>query len=105
MYPRFVVQFHSDNFTLDERVKQPSEVKIFASQLFIFKTPVQNEDNIRDIYLSGGKIFLEAFRPKDRASSLVKHEFEFKAGVNILPQYGMIEGQFFILSRKQLNMC
>ena len=46
--------------------------------MFIFKTPVQNEDHIREIYLSGGKIFLEAFRPKDRASSLVKHEFEFK---------------------------
>ena len=46
--------------------------------MFIFKTPVQNEDHIRDIYLSGGKIFLEAFRPKDRAASLVKHEFEFK---------------------------
>ena len=78
VYPRFVVQFHNDNYILDERVKQPHDIKIFASQMFIFKTPVQNEDHIREIYLSGGKIFLEAFRPKDRASSLVKHEFEFK---------------------------
>ena len=42
-YPRFVVQFHNDNFILDERVKQPSDVKIFAYQIFIFKTPVQDE--------------------------------------------------------------
>ena len=78
VYPRFVVQFHNDNYILDERVKQPHDIKIFASQMFIFKTPVQNEEHIREIYLSGGKIFLEAFRPKDRASSIVKHEFEFK---------------------------
>ena len=78
MYPRFVVQFHNDNYILDERIVQPNDIKIFASQMFIFKTPVQNEDHIREIYLSGGKIFLEAYRPKDRASSLVKHEFEFK---------------------------
>lgn len=42
-YPRFVVQFHNDNFILDERIKQPTEVKIFAYQIFIFKTPVQDE--------------------------------------------------------------
>ena len=43
-YPRFVVQFHNaDNFILDPRVKQPTDTKIFASQMFIFKTPVQNE--------------------------------------------------------------
>ena len=43
-YPRFVVQFHnSDIFHLDQRVKQPTDVKIFASQMFIFKTPVQDE--------------------------------------------------------------
>ena len=78
VYPRFVVQFHNDHYVLDERVRQPTDVKIFAAQLFIFKTPVQNEDSIRDIYLSGGKIFLEVYRPKDRQSSSVKHEFEFK---------------------------
>ena len=43
-YPRFVVQFHNaDNFILDQRVKQPTDTKIFASQMFIFKTPVQDE--------------------------------------------------------------
>ena len=36
------------------------------------------KDSIREIYLNGGKIFLEAYRPKDRQSSSVKHEFEFK---------------------------
>ena len=42
-YPRFVVQFHNDNYVLDERIKQPKDVKIFAYQIFIFKTPVQDE--------------------------------------------------------------
>ena len=78
VFPRFVVQFHNDGYVLDARVKQPLDVKIFASQLFIFKTPVQDEESIRQIYLSGGKIFLEAYRPKDRQASNVKHEFEFK---------------------------
>ena len=92
-----MVQFHSDNFVLDERIKQPTEVKIFAYQIFIFTSPVQDEvrssvsrqatsnvnkflpqDAIREIYLAGGKIFLEAYRPKDRQSSNVKVEFEFK---------------------------
>ena len=36
------------------------------------------QDAIREIYLAGGKIFLEAYRPKDRQSSNVKLEFEFK---------------------------
>lgn len=77
-YPRFVVQFHNEGFILDERVQQPEDVKIFAGQIFVFKTPVQNEESIKQIYLSGGKIFVEAYRPKDKQASTVKFEFEFK---------------------------
>lgn len=82
-YPRFVVQFHNDNFVTDERIRQPEDVKIFASQIFVFKTPVQDEESIRQIYLAGGKIFIEAYRPKDKQSSSVKFEFEFKVHNNL----------------------
>eukprot|EP00092_Neocalanus_flemingeri_P022305 GFUD01024187.1.p1 GENE.GFUD01024187.1~~GFUD01024187.1.p1 ORF type:complete len:836 (+),score=195.53 GFUD01024187.1:63-2570(+) len=82
-HPRFVVQFHNDSFTTDERIRQPEDVKIFASQIFVFKTPVQDEESIRQIYLAGGKIFIEAYRPKDKQSSSVKFEFEFKVHNNL----------------------
>lgn len=82
-FPRFVVQFHSDNFAMDDRIRQPDDIKIFASQIFVFKTPVQDEELIRQIYLAGGKIFLEAYRPKDKQSSSVKFEFEFKVHNNL----------------------
>lgn len=95
-YPRFVVQYGNDISVTDERIKQPSDVKIFASQMFIFKTPTQDEvdlfhdlvqidflslfsqEAIGDIYARGGRIFLEAYRPKDKQSSAVKHEFKFQ---------------------------
>jgi hypothetical protein len=82
-YPRFVVQFHNDDPILDDRIRQPDDIKIFASQIFVFKTPVQDEEAIRQIYLTGGKIFIEAFRPKDKQSSSVKFEFEFKVHSNL----------------------
>ena len=49
----------------------------------MFKTPVQDEELIRQIYLAGGKIFIEAYRPKDKQSSSVKFEFEFKVHNNL----------------------
>jgi len=82
-YPRFVVQFHNDDPILDDRIRQPEDIKIFASQIFVFKTPVQDEAAIRQIYVAGGKIFIEAFRPKDKQSSSVKFEFEFKVHNNL----------------------
>ena len=99
-YPRFVVQFRlGDVAQLDERVRQPTDVKIFAGQVFVFQTPVQEEENIRQVglviepgkhflscgqvYQDGGTILVEAYRPRDRQSSSVKLEFQFKVNCGL----------------------
>ena len=53
-------------------------MQVVASKLFVLVVPEQEEEDIAAIYLEGGRVHLEAWRPRDKTSSNVKIEFEIK---------------------------
>ena len=67
-----------EEYTLDPRIQQPREVTVVASRLFVFVVPEQEEEAISSLYGEGAKIYLEAWRPRDKTASNVKIEFQVK---------------------------
>ena len=77
VFPRLVVR-RGEEWRVDPRIRQPIETTVVANRLFVFVMPEQEEEAIADIYREGGKIFLDAYRPRDKTSSNVKLEMELK---------------------------
>jgi hypothetical protein len=76
--PRLVVRRPEEGWGLDPRLRQPTEVTVVAGRLFVFVVPEQEEAAVAEIYREGGRVFLEAWRPRDKTASNVKIEFELK---------------------------
>ena len=77
VFPRLVVR-RGEEWRVDPRIRQPIETTVVANRLFVFVMPEQEEDAIAEIYREGGKVFLDAYRPRDKTSSNVKLEMELK---------------------------
>jgi len=54
------------------------DIEKLISRLFVFVMPEQDEQAVAEVYDEGGKVFLDAFRPRDKTSSNVKLEMELK---------------------------
>ena len=122
VFPRFVTGFPGQGiYSLDERIIQPTQVKIFANQIFVFTTPQQNDEDIQSIYNDGQRIYLEvsilgshpkypnfpsnllqAFRPKDKSSSEKKIEFQICTHQSLLNNNGVIDWCSFCLEHPDL---
>ena len=97
VYPRFVTVFPGKGtYSLDDRIVQPTEVQIFAQQMVIFQTPMQNDNSIQGVYNDGLKIYLEIYRPGDQSSSSVKTEFQFTTHHDLQKNINMSE---------KVNLC
>ena len=77
VFPRLVVRL-GEEWRVDSRIRQPIETTVVANRLFVFVMPEQDEDAVAEIYREGGKVFLDAYRPRDKTSSNVKLEMELK---------------------------
>ena len=77
VFPRLVVR-RGDELRVDPRIRQPIETTVVANRLFVFVMPEQDEEAVAEMYSEGGKVFLDAYRPRDKTSSNVKLEMELK---------------------------
>jgi hypothetical protein len=89
VYPRFVTGIPGeDMYTVDARVIQPKEIKIFANQIFVFNTPFQDDLAIQAIYDTGRSIYLEIFRTTDNHSSdrkiMFQYSTHYQLGANLM---------------------
>merc|ERR550519_1905941 len=77
VFPRLVVR-RGEEWRVDPRIRQPIETTVVANRLFVFVMPEQEEEAVAEVYREGGKVFLDAYRPRDKTSSNVKLEMELK---------------------------